>query len=106
MILLGVQIFGFEIDTALFVFECGCIGLFSWWLIGMYMNVSYLKKGAKKRDKKMDMAIAKLDCVVDTLGTDNIEFGKKFRTEFKNNYLMALEKYKAENGQELEIEKN
>ncbi len=96
MILLGVQMFGWEIDTALFIFIATCMGMFSWWLILMYMNLHEIKTASQHRGKQLDLVIIKVNALGKTLGTDGIEIGKTFKDEYEKNVKQAMEEYKIE----------
>jgi hypothetical protein len=96
MTLLGIQIFGWEIDTSLFIFGISLIGGFSWWLIAIYYDVHEMKKASVKRGKQLDLLIIKHEALAETLGMDGMHFGKTFRREYDKNVEKKIEEYKVE----------
>jgi len=96
MTLLGVWLFGWEIDTSLFIFCSTLIGGFAWWLTAMYYDVHQMKKASEKRGRQLDIVIIKQEALSQTLGTEGVEFGKKFKHEYEKNVRQSMEEYKIE----------
>lgn len=94
--MLLVQLFGWEIDDALFIFSASCLGGFAWWLTAMYYNVKAIKKASLKRGKQLDIVIIKNEALAETLGTDGVQLGKKFKEEYDKSVDRKIEEYKIE----------
>lgn len=101
--MLLVQLFGWEIDNTLFVFSITALGGFAWWLIVMYINLHSMMKDTKemkdasvKRGKQLDIVIIKNEALAETLGTDGIQLGKKFKEEYSKSVDRKIEEYKVE----------
>lgn len=101
--MLLVQLFGWEIDNALFIAVCTGLTGFGGWLIAMYMNLHNLMRDTKemknlsmKRGKQIDIVIIKTEALTETLGTDGIQLGKKFKEEYDKSVDRKIEEYKIE----------